>query len=48
MKFIDEEHNYIESDDEINEGHADTRHYNFECEDPDPRLVCNLGIDMQG
>ncbi len=27
--------NYIETDQEKEEGHADTRHNNFECETPD-------------
>jgi len=48
MKFTDKEHNYIESDEERNEGHVDTRHNNFECEEPDPSLGCDMGIDVQG
>ena len=48
MKFTDNEHNYIESDEERNEGHADTRHRTFECEEPDPSLGCDMGIDVQG
>ena len=48
MKLTDKEHNYIESEEERNEGHTDTRRFNFECEDPDPRLGCNMGIDVQG
>lgn len=31
-----------------NEGHVDTRHFNQECEEPDPHLGCNLGIDVAG
>jgi len=39
---------YIESDQEKEEGHVDTREQNFECEDKDPHLGCDLGIDVQG
>ena len=35
-------------DDENNEGHVDTREKNFECEDKDPNLGCDMGIDVQG
>ena len=31
-----------------NEGHVDTRQLNHECENPDPRLGCDLGIDVAG
>ena len=48
MKFTDKDHNYIESDEERNEGHVDTRYNNLECEDPDPSLGCDMGIDVQG
>ena len=48
MKFTDKDHNYIESDEEREVGHEDTRRFNHECEDPDPNLGCNLGIDVQG
>ena len=34
--------------DDQNEGHVDTRHHNHECEEPDPHLGCNLGIDVAG
>ena len=34
--------------DDNNEGHVDTRHSNFECENPDPSLGCDLGVDVQG
>jgi hypothetical protein len=40
--------NYIESDSERSHGHVDTRHQNFECENPDERLGCDLGIDVAG
>ena len=39
---------YIETDQEREQGHADTRHQNFECETPDPNLGCDLGVDVQG
>jgi hypothetical protein len=39
---------YLESDQERNEGHVDTRSSNFECENPDTHLGCNLGIDVAG
>ncbi len=39
---------YFESDQERAEGHVDTREQNFECEDKDPHLGCDLGIDVQG
>jgi hypothetical protein len=47
MKFTDKEHNYIESDEEREAGHEDTRYKNFECENKS-RLGCNLGIDVAG
>jgi hypothetical protein len=40
--------NYIESDNERTQGHVDTRQNNFECENPDERLGCDLGIDVAG
>ncbi|MBW2410261.1 MAG: hypothetical protein JRF72_10715 [Deltaproteobacteria bacterium] len=48
MNFTEKDHNYIENDQERSEGHVDTRHNNFECEEPDPRLGCDMGIDVQG
>lgn len=39
---------YIENDKERDEGHVDTRWQNHSCENPDPRLGCDLGIDVQG
>ena len=48
MKFTDKRNNYIESDEERNEGHVDTRRQNFECDEPDPSLGCDMGIDVQG
>ena len=34
--------------DDKDEGHVDTREKNFECEQPDKHLGCDLGIDVQG
>ena len=42
------EQSYIETDKEREEGHVDTRHRNFECENPDKHLGCDMGIDVQG
>lgn len=39
---------YVENDKERSEGHVDTRHKNFECENPDKSLGCDLGIDVAG
>ena len=39
---------YFETDSEREKGHVDTRSANFECENPDRRLGCDLGIDVQG
>jgi hypothetical protein len=39
---------YIESDEEREEGHADTRNQNFECDEPDPNLGCDMGTDVAG
>ncbi len=39
---------YFETDSERDEGHVDTRSSNFECENRDPNLGCNLGIDVAG
>ena len=39
---------YFETDSEREEGHVDTREANFECENPDRHLGCDLGIDVQG
>jgi len=41
-------HNYFENDQENNEGHVDTRHHTFECENPDKHLGCDPGIDIAG
>ncbi|WP_165477791.1 hypothetical protein [Desulfobacter hydrogenophilus] len=39
---------YVENDQDKNEGHVDTRHHNFECENPDKHLGCDPGIDVAG
>ena len=39
---------YFEDDKEREEGHVDTREKNFECEDKDPNLGCDPGIDVAG
>ena len=31
-----------------NEGHVDTRERNFECNNKDEHLGCNMGIDVAG
>ena len=31
-----------------NEGHIDTREANFDCENKDPNLGCDMGIDVAG
>lgn len=36
---------YFEDKDE---GHVDTREDNFECENPDTNLGCDMGIDVAG
>lgn len=45
------EHNtqdYFESEREAEKGHEDTRAKNFDCEDKDPNLGCDPGIDVAG
>ena len=34
--------------DDENKGHFDTHEKNFECENPDKSLGCDMGIDVQG
>ena len=41
------ENNYIESDEEREAGHVDTRHHNFECETADS-IGCDNGVDVAG
>lgn len=47
MNFTEDDHNYIESDQEREQGHPDTRHRNFECENKS-QLGCDPGIDVAG
>jgi hypothetical protein len=42
------EESYIENEKDREEGHVDTREKNFECEDKDPNLGCDPGIDVAG
>ncbi len=30
------------------DGHVDTREQNFQCDNPDKHLGCDMGIDVQG
>jgi len=39
---------YIETDEETEEGHVNTREKNFECENKHPHLGCDMGIDVAG
>lgn len=39
---------YTETNEERSDGHVDTRHKNFECENPDKNLGCDPGIDVAG
>ena len=39
---------YVENENEVSEGHVDTRQSNFECENPDRNLGCDPGIDVAG
>lgn len=39
---------YFENDKEREQGHEDTRSANFECENKDPNLGCDPGIDVAG
>lgn len=39
---------YRENERERENGHVDTRANNFECDNPDPNLGCDLGIDVAG
>jgi len=43
-----DKNNYIETEDEKEEGHVNTREQNFECENKDPNLGCDMGIDVAG
>jgi len=39
---------YTDNDQAREEGHVDTRSKNFECDNPDEHLGCDLGIDVAG
>ena len=43
-----ETNTYIETDEEREEGLINTRERNFECENKDPHLGCDMGIDVAG
>jgi len=43
-----ETQDYFETDNEREEGHVDTRTRNHECENKDPHLGCDMGIDVAG
>ena len=43
-----ETNNYIETDEEREEGHVNPCERNFECENKDPHLGCDMGIDVPG
>lgn len=47
MENRDNDENYIESEEEREKGHTDTRWRNFECENK-TRLGCDPGIDVAG
>ena len=40
--------NYVESETERERGHVNTREWNFECENKDPHLGCDPGVDVPG
>lgn len=39
---------YTENEKEREQGHQDTRSGNFQCDNPDPNLGCDPGIDVAG
>jgi hypothetical protein len=45
---MEKNESYVESEKEREEGHVDTRKQNFECENKDPHLGCDPGIDVAG
>lgn len=45
---MNDKNNHIETEEEREAGHVDTREKNFECEDKDPNLGCDPGIDVAG
>ena len=34
--------------DDSDDGHVDTRETNFNCDNKDPKLGCDMGIDVAG
>ena len=46
--MADNVQDYFEKEEERNDGHVDTRHKNFECDEPDKNLGCDMGIDVAG
>ena len=45
---MNDTNNHIETEQEREESHVDTRKKNFERENKDPHLGCDLGIDVAG
>jgi hypothetical protein len=41
-------HDYFESDEERAQGYVDSRHKDFECENPDEHLGCDPRVDVAG
>ena len=39
---------YVQTEEERDAGHEDTRQLNFECPNPDEHLGCDMGIDVAG
>ena len=48
MENREQVEDYIESESDRESGHVDTRSANFECENRDPNLGCDPGIDVAG
>lgn len=46
--IMNDTNNHIETEQEREESHVDTRKKNFERENKDPHLGCDLGIDVAG
>ena len=45
---MSEYQDYFDKDNNSDEGHVDTRSRNFECDNPDKNLGCDMGIDVAG
>jgi hypothetical protein len=39
---------FVETKEELENGHVDVREQNFRCENKDEHLGCDLGIDVAG